>query len=273
MIISKKVILIYWMMFMITPVKLLAGPILVGSGAGKGEFSVVFTHKLFGEILSECIEVRCSLSDNEKQEVKPYVEYDLPNLHFLKKKELKEKEYELRGSDLFINQDRLWLNEEKTKPYDVPEAMILWLRVLSNEQLNGSIYDKMRKDLRASVLRGHVVQKKSRFEYLIIERQNEESLFQMMDSTGQSFLLNDLISSKIQCEKGSPKGLSFISPAFRTHPGSEIVRLSTIIDYTCGETPQRRFTDILAGLKRVGEKTFVFDPDTLEIYIEGMVSQ
>jgi hypothetical protein len=132
-----------------------AGPIIVGTGAGQSEYSIIFVESQLTQILRECADLSCQLSPAEKTEFLPLVlAAHIPRSMLFK------TENEMHGDifrvtppapnqtsttgfgngvanvvgnshSIWFNQSRLWLDAAHTRPYDVGDAAALWLDVLA----------------------------------------------------------------------------------------------------------------------------------------------
>lgn len=141
------------------------GPIIVGNGAGEGEYSVLFVKTNLQDILEECANVRCQLTSHEQstlaglRNVAPRVSQVL----FKSSKEMPGKIFELHATssraDVWVNQDLLWEDAKKSVAFTVGDAAELWIHILA--AINGgeipsvqSLGEKLKAALTTETQRG-----------------------------------------------------------------------------------------------------------------------
>ncbi|MGE0527182.1 MAG: hypothetical protein AB7P49_08990 [Bdellovibrionales bacterium] len=112
-----------------------AGPILVGNGAGESEFSLLFARLRLPSLLAMCDGI-CELNPGEQvllSELKARGDSP-PEAVFQGQPQLGGRMYVLRfgkKTEVWFNSDELWLDQAKTKPIEIPQAVSLWMEILA----------------------------------------------------------------------------------------------------------------------------------------------
>ena len=111
-----------------------AGPIIVGHGAGESEYSILFARTHIDDLLAVCAGDQCHFSPLEKDWLRTTRELaqHVPEAIFKTKKELGALRY-LRHPiehQVWFNQDLLWLDAAGSVPFQVSDAVALWMDIL-----------------------------------------------------------------------------------------------------------------------------------------------
>ena len=94
------------------------GPVIVGNGGGTSEYSVVFVHQNLKQMLDDCANFSCSFSLDEYQIFSQviYGAISKYELNFGNTENMGNRLFGFMGKGVWINQDLLWLDADKTIP-------------------------------------------------------------------------------------------------------------------------------------------------------------
>jgi hypothetical protein len=109
------------------------GPIVVGGGAGESEYSMVFAREKLTDFVGDCLTFSCGLGAQEKLRYS-FLTVKAKNplkALFKTSKEMNADLYQVHSHEVWFNRDRLWLDTGKTKPYDIVDAVRLWVEILA----------------------------------------------------------------------------------------------------------------------------------------------
>jgi len=248
-----------------------AGPIIVGNGAGEGEYSVVFVRANLVQILEECANVSCHLNNDEHKKLlllqKQAAKAPAPVIKT--SSEISGKRFELHGKEVWINSDSLWSDGQKTIPYDVGDAADLWIHILAEDlhlnadSLNG-IGQKIQQSLANETHRGSLdIDNAGTVEFILWSREDSDTLVIRDPSLG-TIDLSPAIAKAIQCAQ--PVAPRFYSPAWMTLVTRQIT-LQFGVDWTCqGKSYSSRGITSVQLLDH--EQKTSFDPSSVYIYVE-----
>lgn len=107
-------------------------PVIVGSGGGKAEFSILYARTTFQKFLSHLsFIVKSQGSDEERETLKKIASMQLPEVKFKTDKELDIAVFVVTNDGkIILNKDKLWLDKEKTQPYNLAASFSLWIKLL-----------------------------------------------------------------------------------------------------------------------------------------------
>lgn len=124
-------------------------PVIIGSGGGKGEFSILYARTTFKKFLRHLsFLVSSEGSDEERETIKRITALPLPVVEFKTDKDLGISIFVLKNDGtVVLNKDHLWLDKEKTQPYDTATSFSFWIRLLGaiNSLPNNSIESLSKK--------------------------------------------------------------------------------------------------------------------------------
>jgi len=148
----------------------------VNNGAGLSELNIVYAFQQTGDLLKACLDTGvCRLSESEKagvrQVIQPIVGRQV-RLSFERESILEPDLYRIETPIWRFNVDRLWLNEEKTRSYDLWSALELLLRIADESDprmdLPQRVFDELKSHFSHSVIEGEtLLDFRTRLAYLI----------------------------------------------------------------------------------------------------------
>lgn len=256
------------------------GPIIV-RGGGEGEYSVIFAHAHLAELARDCALTSCGFSRDESElfsGLSPSLR--APPRPLLKgKAEMGERLFSFEGADVWINQDLLWVDAEKSEAYDLAEAFVLWIRISCARQgldsrVFAPIVAKARMALKAETQRGQIASSdKQTFEFLLWRNGSGSDRLAVRDPALNSMDLSRAVSSHLGC--GSESLVKYFAPAwipaFETleDPDRILLTLNFGVKWSCGGSVKgNSFGRALIAAERGGNGAFVFDPNSLFISID-----
>jgi hypothetical protein len=267
-------------------IKRAEGPIIVGNGAGEGEYSVLFVKANLKDILEECANVRCQLTAQE-QSTLAGLRNAVPRVSqvlFKSSKEMPGKIFELHANssraDVWVNQDLLWEDAKKSVAFTVGDAAELWIHILA--AVSGgetpsvqSLGEKLKAALATDTQRGGLTIPSSQgsaaadmtVEYLLWSH-NSADVLVIRDPQLGTLELTKSIAGAIHCAE--PTVPRIFSPAWLplATTGARVrLTLQFGIAWTCQgrsyTTHGLSFVELLAD-----RKSAVFDAATLYSFID-----
>jgi len=131
-----------------------AGPIIVGSGAGESEYALLFAQAQLTDLLTVCSLNRCSLTPPESAALAQIQTASLPQSIFKTNGDMAGALFRVVGTQVWFNEDQLWLDPANTIAYDVSHAAGLWIQVLGgnlDQQVVNSLRLKVQSALNMNV--------------------------------------------------------------------------------------------------------------------------
>jgi hypothetical protein len=255
-----------------------AGPIIVGNGAGEGEYSVVFVSAKLPSILEECGNVSCQLTSDEQKIFQALqAQASFPRtLVFKNSQSLGHNIFEIQGAEVWVNQDLLWRDSLQQIPFDVSDAGDLWIHVLASaaklqSPLVDTIGQKISLSLSHETSRGRLdIENKGSVEFILWSRQSSDTLV-IRDPALTILDLSDALKNAIHCPK--PVSPRIFSPAWMSLVGgaAPTERLNLTLQFGMSWTCQGRsvVSRGLAAIQLVSEKgSAIFDPKSVYLYVE-----
>ena len=225
-----------------------AGPILVGNGAGTAEYAMVFVGRSLPDILRECRDLSCGLSAQEKNFLSNLIvtisRLGSAPLLFKRGTELKQNVFILKNAEVWINQDKLWLDIAQQVPYDFAESFALWLEIetarsnmssvalpsdldgsSSTEEVLNSIQNKARAAFRRHSTRGETSwngDNTQTFGFLLWNRISGVDQIALHDPAFDSFDLTEAAANDLRKQLACVNfaNLHFFSPAWLPAPST-----------------------------------------------------
>ncbi len=228
-----------------------AGPIIVGHGAGESEYSILFARAHLDELLSVCSADQCHFSSLEKDWLRTTRELALlaPDAIFKTKDELGDRLF-LRHPiehQVWLNQDLLWLDPSRTVPYQVSDAVILWMNILLvGKNIPKPLLAIMQFDL-AAALTDHVQSifstgdKTSGFTAVLWSRKAGNDDLYFRDQAFQTYSGLSSVRAALVCEAETASQIKFHSGRWMTSENQQEVssklalRLELSVTWNCGK--------------------------------------
>ena len=252
-----------------------AGPVIVGSGGGASEYSIIFARSSFAKMLEECA-ISCELSAVDQQVLLQLQKITgLPAAIFKNQKDLGSRVYEIHGQEVWINQDLLWLDADHSIPYDVAEAVALWLEIA--EQVSGqpaaasSIQEKARILFRKQIQRGNIELAKDQvFEFILWKSSSEDHLV-ARDPFMQTLEVSGAAKEIIDCEERDSRQ-QFFSPTWLPMESQNdiVLNLNFGVKWTCGGKTQSSFGRGIVLTKSDKNGNWKFAASTFYVHIDGV---
>ncbi|MES3037382.1 MAG: hypothetical protein V4736_05685 [Bdellovibrionota bacterium] len=280
----KKLIRIYLFVglgiFLFTTKAAMAGPIIVG-GAGEGEYSVVFVRANLPQLLNDCLEFACKFNKEQKDTVSKIASLSLnaPNAVFKNSLDMASSfTIQTDSKNVWINRDHLWLDVDKTVPYDVSDAFGLWIRILAsplgvNSEIAAEISKIAVSAFENQTVRGNIeLEDKQGFEFLLWKR-GHETRFLTRDPSLQTIDVSTYLNAtSLQCP-GEVSKMQIYSPAWlplQTSNSLNSINLTLYfgISWSCGD----KFfsTNGLAyfqARRESIEEAWSFNPNSIMVFI------
>lgn len=257
-----------------------SGPIIVG-GAGEGEYSVTFVHKNINLILNDCLDFSCTLSSSQRALL-----VQISSSHILSFAPVFKSSREMTTlflvrplqNEVYINQDKLWTDSDRTLAFDVGDALTLWIQIVGHElgiddQKVKNVAQIAAESLKNQVQRGGVsLEDRQTFEFLLWQR-GSETRFLARDPAMQSVGLTELINGRSLNCSARVSNTRIYSPTWGTL--SEGTNQNTLnatlhfgISWTCAD---KHFnTNALIYAKVVRENSsarWMFDKNSVGIFV------
>jgi hypothetical protein len=273
-----------------------AGPIIVGNGAGEGEYSVVYVRSNLSGIFEECANISCQLSAEEKQTLQTLrsLASVAPPARFKTSVEMGQRIFELHGTqnagEVWINQDLLWQDSLKTVPFDVGHGAELWTHIIATvgklpAEAVGSLGIKLKESLANVTRRGSIGVgiasgpgfPNATVEYLLWSRKKDDSLV-IRDPLLGSLELSASLAAAVHCPE--PVVPRIYSPSWlplgerglsqRRLRGDSALRLTLQFGVKWSCRGKTYGSHGLSFVELVTSSTSlpVFDPSSLYTYIE-----
>jgi len=256
-----------------------AGPIVVGGGAGGSEFSIVFARANLQMILSDCLRVTCGFSAKEEVVFQPLLDRtkSIPSAVFKTSTELSGNLYEVRASEIWFNRELLWLDTNKTIPFDVDDASKLWLEVLN---LDGVVSKPDLLLLQNRLTRTLDIEKseqvydtKNTFQILLWKTSHGIDRLFVSSSPVDTFELTGPVIAKLACPDirsfkiQSPTWISATPISSAGKLEMIILKLSLNVNWVCGTSSHTGFGSAIVRVIKNTSDILIFDPQFLEIYL------
>lgn len=253
-----------------------AGPILVGSGAGSAEYSVVFANANLQEMLKYCRDGSCGFDANELRLNESLITLAAvaPKPVFKNEKDMTAELYRLSASNVWINQDRLWLDAAGTIPYTIGNAVALWVDILGRPYLPAADLEIMKRKVSESFdrqfVRGKVeIASAQTFEYLLWKRDCGDLLV-MRDAGLQTVALLEPIAKQLGCKDTS--SIQIFSPSWVPGPGAvtneAVMTLNFGLKWACGSSRGNTTARAIVTTRYNSANVLSFDPASLFIHID-----
>lgn len=256
-----------------------SGPIIVGGGAGEGEFSVIFVRSNLKQIIEECAAISCHLDSADQQLLKNISKNSEhpPEIFFTDSTILNEKIFEIRGQHVLINQEKLWTDVEKTKAYSVADAGALWIQILATWNDVPTSTQVIREALTLSLI---TETRRSKLELdpqktveFILWKNKTQDILVVRDPALESIDLSDSISHALKCS--SPSEIRLYSPSwmptnwnFPVFANDHHLTLQFGISWRCGKQSfsSNGYSSMQLILKN--NSPWSFDPASIDSYVE-----
>jgi hypothetical protein len=251
-----------------------SGPIIVGTGAGESEYSVIFARAKLAEILTDCLQISCALTATQSAGFANLVQLAQtpPTVQFKSGALLLNRLYEIHGTEVWFNQDRLWLDSIQTKPFDVAEAAALWIDVLApngDKAALNLLKTKLRESLRQNLSRVRAALNDGlTFELLHWRPAQGQDRLYARDPALQTVELSQALIAHLGCSEGL-KSLKIFSPTWvsmtQTAQAEYLFNLGLGVKWTCGS-----ITKSESGYILISAKGTRLDPGTISILFGGV---
>lgn len=260
--------------------KTFGGPIVVGKGSGEGEYSVYFVYSNLNQILKECYLISCQFNDFDKEIFSRLTvgAKDLPSPILESSINMQNRLFELKEAKIFINQELLWQDQKKTIPYNVGDAIDLWLQILAHVNRldlveTTTIRQKLKSTLMSETDRSLIeINEMGSVEY-ILWGQTAMDLLVIRDPQLNSIELNSSIIDAINCPLKGP--IHLFSPAWlhiNTNSTEKLEEFNLTlhfgIKWSCGTTMYSSRGFSLIKIKKYQKGIVRFDFDSLYTYVE-----
>jgi hypothetical protein len=248
-----------------------AGPIIVGTGAGGSEFSLIFARANFVEMARDCFASSCTLTPTERtlapqillRAAKP------PPLLFKTERDMPGLLKKMTAGAVWFNQDRLWLDAKKTVAYDVPEAAAQWLDVLIGDiapassalgaKISESLRQRMSRQTRATGDGGT-------FELLHWRPVSGVDRLFVRDPALNSVDLTAALTVSLACP--SLNTLTLFSPTFSSitdlGPDRLLFTVGLGLRWNCGGVTRSESGYVLIYANKNASGAWEFDPATID---------
>lgn len=267
------------------------GPIVVKNGSGVSEFNLVFVRSNWKEILTDCA-LNCVQSSEEFSLLRSLIEAE-PNetakLVFQDSRQLGNELYKTDkevGAVVYLNQDLLWTDAERTEPYDQGAAAELLTRIYSlhvqgDLRVTKSLAAKMAylvktKVQRSKFLFGNI----SVVEAVLWKLKSDDQLI-LQTFSGDSFYVTAAVLKQLECAAYKPT-VRFFNPRWMAlselnHQEKTLyARLQAGLKWSCGIEEFLSSVDVTIVLKTEkeisdfqkkpeGELIFVKDSEQVEV--------
>lgn len=260
-----------------------AAPIFVRNGAGRSEYSLIFSHLHLADLLSVCADGRCALSAQARtlldELLRRAVSAPVPVFT--------QTESDFNGAFLVDSKNKtvtfkpstLWKDREMSQALDVNDSVLVWLDVLAsirplNLQALPELKAALLTALNAKVLRTLVqISPISSFEALSLKKSAAGDLLYVRDASLVSHDLTPALSAATDCrqsaEKLEIKSLRWGSVPPSSDAGDLRVPLEATASWTCeGRVHRSRFRLVLVSFAN-DQGLEVIDPSQTRIFGQG----
>ncbi len=260
-----------------------AGPIIVGSGAGESEYSILFARTHLDELLSICAEDQCHLNSPQKlwlQRARKLA-FLVPEAIFKNSQALGSQIYvrRTRSKEVWFNQDLLWLDPSSSKPYQVSDAVVLWLDILLGDkniskaelsslelELGAYLKDQVQLIISSGETTGG-------FSALLWTHQNRNDDLFLRDQAFQTFSVQESLQKAGLCSVGDASQLKFYSARWTSIQEQKnleptlMLRLEVSASWTCGTQSGRGRILIIMNAEK--KNSYEIDPKSIRSFAEG----
>jgi hypothetical protein len=248
------------------------GPIGVGNGGGSSEYSIVFTHNNLVELLNDCANFSCTLDREEHiilWQIINYAVVDTTALKFGSTSEVGNALYKIVLDTVWVNQDLLWIDSQKTIPYSVGDALGLWVTILADRYditnpLVKTVSEKVAATMQQNMGRGkYDAPNDLTFEFVQWNKLDNKDLLVIRDPFLTTVNVSELIANEIQCTDANSE-VSVFSPSwipigFPQADEDVILSLDFGLRTTCGVKKRQSSARIIITAKRNEKNELSFD--------------
>lgn len=278
----KRLILIATLL---TGFQIEAGPILVGQGTGQSEYSLIFARANLPELFRSCGSV-CALSTEQRALLKNLGERGAkpPAAVFKTRVDLGEQVFRLEnnGSEVWFNQDVLWLDGARTIPYSIPFATIVWVDVLVSQMplaVSEADLEQVRTELVLLLSQRMIRIPGTMAGVQVLEalvwKSDVQDKFFIRNAEFENYDFTQAIQDSLACPIAARLNQLRISTVRWTlltresDEGRLRIRLDTMLNWRCGEEGRRGRAMIVMMAEPLPSGAFRIQPDTTQVFEQG----
>lgn len=250
----------------------IAGPILVRNGAGESEFSLVLVRERLSTMLAVC-DGACALKLDEMavlSQLKARAGHP-PLANFAALNGAPVYAFSANGQTVTFNQDALWLDVQKTQSLKAPDALRIWIKILSEipPQLpsmpTAFLSNHLTEKVEKSWITLRSIEETGAFFEVLTFRDSVDQIL-VRDASDQILDVTAPLLKSIDCVAGlrswqihSVNWNRVVSEA----DGSKSARLDLISTWTCASASERGRA--LIDFKTEPAPSYKIDPGSLRV--------